>query len=148
LATQARKVFYLPDTGFGKNWQVVQTFEHNHLYNVSQTEVVQYNGPAYQQDDCCEDERMQKSVSNSIYDKPLNRDDEQAPIFEVAEIARLLTLEKKKCMIVKVRMKMKMRHFFNTEVKMKEVPQLRLTVMMNSYVQLKLHCNFPFCDDL
>jgi hypothetical protein len=58
LATQARKVFFLPDIGFGKNWQVVQTFEHSHLYNVSRTEVVQYNGLAYQQDDCCEDERM------------------------------------------------------------------------------------------
>jgi hypothetical protein len=28
-------------------WQVVQTFEHKHLYNVSQIETVQYNGPAY-----------------------------------------------------------------------------------------------------
>jgi hypothetical protein len=30
----------------------------------------------------------------------------------------------------------------------KEVPQLRSTVKMNSYFELKLHCNFPFCDDL
>jgi hypothetical protein len=36
---------------------------------------------------------------------------------------------------------------FNTAVKMKEVPQLKSTVMMNSYFQLKLHCYFPFCDD-
>jgi hypothetical protein len=35
LATQARKVFYLPDIRFGKNWQVVQIFEHMHFYNVS-----------------------------------------------------------------------------------------------------------------
>ena len=34
LATQARMVFYLPDTKFGPNWQVVQTFEHKHHYNV------------------------------------------------------------------------------------------------------------------
>jgi hypothetical protein len=95
LATQARKVFYLPDTRFGKNWQVVQTFEHRHLYNVSQTETVQYNGPAYQEDECCEEECMQKSVSNSTYDKPLNRDDEQGSIFEVAEIARLLKVREK-----------------------------------------------------
>jgi hypothetical protein len=65
LATQARKVFYLPDTRFGKNWQVVQTFEHMHLYNVSQTEAVQYNGHAYQEDDYCEEEHTQKSVSDS-----------------------------------------------------------------------------------
>jgi hypothetical protein len=31
-----------------------------HLYNVSQTEVVQYNGPTYQEDDCCEEGHMQK----------------------------------------------------------------------------------------
>ena len=32
LATQAMKVFYLPDTKLGENWQVVQTFDHMHLY--------------------------------------------------------------------------------------------------------------------
>jgi hypothetical protein len=49
---------------------------------------------------------------------------------------------------MKVKMKMKkMTHFFSTAVKMKEVPQLRLTVMMSSYFLLKLHCNIPFCDD-
>jgi hypothetical protein len=36
LATHARKVFYLPDTRLGENWQVVQIFDHMHLYNVSQ----------------------------------------------------------------------------------------------------------------
>jgi hypothetical protein len=95
LATQARKVFYLPDTRFGKNWQVVQTFEQRHLYNVSQTEAVQYNGPAYQDNDCCEEEGRQKSVYDSTYDKPLNRDDEQGPIFEVAEITWLLKVREK-----------------------------------------------------
>jgi hypothetical protein len=66
-----------------------------HLYNVSQTEAVQYNGPTYQEDECCEEERMRKSVSDSTYDKPLNRDDERGPIFEVAEIAQLLKVRKK-----------------------------------------------------
>jgi hypothetical protein len=89
------KVFYLPDTRFGKNWQVVHIFEHRHLYNASQTKVVQYNGPAYQEDECCEEERMQKSVSDSTYDKPLNRDDKQGPIFEVVEIAQLLKVREK-----------------------------------------------------
>jgi hypothetical protein len=27
LATQAKKVFYIPDTMNGKNWQIVQTFD-------------------------------------------------------------------------------------------------------------------------
>jgi len=51
LSTQARKVFYLSDTRWGQNWQVVQTFNHRHLYNVSQTESAQYNSPSYQEDE-------------------------------------------------------------------------------------------------
>ena len=31
LAVQAKQVFYLNDTKFGKNWQVVQEFQHRHL---------------------------------------------------------------------------------------------------------------------
>ena len=60
LSTQARKVFYLPDTRWGQNWQVVQTFNHRHLYNVSQTESTQY------------------------------RDDEQSPIFEGVVLRQLM----------------------------------------------------------
>jgi hypothetical protein len=66
-----------------------------HLYNLNQTDAVQYNGLAYQDGECCEEERMRKSVSNSTYEKPLNRDDEQWPIFEVAEIAQLLKVREK-----------------------------------------------------
>ena len=90
LDAQARKVFYLPDTKCGPNWQVVQTFEHRHLYNVSQSEGVQYNSTAYQEDECCEEEGMRNTVSDITYDKSLNIDDEQGPVFEAAEIARLM----------------------------------------------------------
>jgi hypothetical protein len=38
---------------------------------------------------------MRKSVSDITYDKPLNRDDEQGPIFEAAKIARLLKVREK-----------------------------------------------------
>jgi len=89
LATQARKVFYLPDTSFGKNWHVVQTFDHRHLYNVSETEGVQYNAPAYQEDECCEEDVRRRAVSDITSDMPLNRVDEQGPIFDAAEIANL-----------------------------------------------------------
>jgi hypothetical protein len=80
----------LPDTRLGTNWQVVQTFEHRHLYNVSQSEAVQYTATAYQEDECCEEEGVRKGVSDITYDKPLNRDDEEGPVFEAAEIARVL----------------------------------------------------------
>jgi hypothetical protein len=90
LATQARKVFYLPDTKFGKNWYVVQSFDHRHLYNVSEIETTQYNAPAYQEDECCEENGSRQTVSDIIYEKPLSRDDEQGPIFEAAEITKLM----------------------------------------------------------
>jgi hypothetical protein len=90
LATQARNVFYLPDTKFGKNWYVVQSFDHRHLYNVSEIETAQYNTPAYQEDECCEENRSRETVSDIIYNKPLSRDDEQGPIFEAAEITKLM----------------------------------------------------------
>jgi hypothetical protein len=38
---------------------------------------------------------MRKTVSDSTYDKTLNRDDEQGPIFEVAKIAQLLKVREK-----------------------------------------------------
>jgi hypothetical protein len=90
LATQARKIFYLPDTKFGDKWQVVQTFDHRHLYNVSETDSPQYNARAYQEDECLEDDGGRQAVSDKTYDQPLNRDDEPAFVFEASEIARLV----------------------------------------------------------
>jgi len=40
LATQSKKVFYLQDTLFGKNWQVVQTFAHRNMYNVAENDKI------------------------------------------------------------------------------------------------------------
>ena len=34
LANQASQVFYMNDTRLGKNWQVVQKFQHRHIYDV------------------------------------------------------------------------------------------------------------------
>lgn len=90
LATQARKVFYLADTKLGKNWHVVQKFDHRHLYNVSENDVAQHNAPAYQENECCEENASRQAVSDNIYEKPLSRDDEQGLIFEAAEIAQLV----------------------------------------------------------
>jgi len=90
LATQARKVFYLPDTKWGNNWQVVQTFDHRHIYNVNECDASQFNAAAYQEDECCEEDGRRQAISDNAYDKPLNRDDEQGPVFEAAEIAKLM----------------------------------------------------------
>ena len=90
LATQDRKVFYLPDTKLGKKWQVVQTYDHRHLYNVREIESAQYNALAYQEDECCVGDERQEAVVGMAYDIPLNRNDERGPIFDAAEIARLV----------------------------------------------------------
>jgi hypothetical protein len=97
LATHATKVFYLPDTRLGENWQVVQTFDHRHLYNVKQTEVT---AAAYQEDECYDEEGPRQPVSNIIYDKPLNRDNERGPVFEAAEIARLMKESSKEVNVI------------------------------------------------
>lgn len=46
LATQAKQIFYLPDIRHGQNWQLVQVFKHQHLYNVD--EVNAPNASPYQ----------------------------------------------------------------------------------------------------
>jgi hypothetical protein len=38
LATQSKKIFYLQDTSLGKDWRVVQKFEHRNMYDVSEKE--------------------------------------------------------------------------------------------------------------
>jgi len=36
LSTQAKKFFYLQDTALGKDWRVVQKFEHRNMYDVAE----------------------------------------------------------------------------------------------------------------
>jgi hypothetical protein len=90
LATQDRKIFYLPDTKLGKNWQIVQTFDHRHLFNVREIESAHYNVHAYQEDECYEEDGTREPISSNTTNKPLNRDDEQGLMFEAANIARLM----------------------------------------------------------
>ncbi|TVT97422.1 hypothetical protein EJB05_57338, partial [Eragrostis curvula] len=92
LATQARKVFYIPDTKYGKNWHIVQTFDHRHLYNVPKSEGVLYNAPAYQ-DECCEDQFGRKRISEFTSEQPLNRENEPGTSLDAAEIALLMEQE-------------------------------------------------------
>ena len=52
LATQSRKIFYLEDTSLGKDWRVVQKFEHREMYNVAQQSDLTHD---VHQDDYCSD---------------------------------------------------------------------------------------------
>jgi hypothetical protein len=71
-----------------------------HLYNVSQTEVAQYNVVAYQEDECYNKECLWQAVSDITYDKPLNRDNELGPVFEAAKIARLMKESRKELNVI------------------------------------------------
>jgi hypothetical protein len=67
LTTQATKVFYVPDTDLRGNWQVVQKFQHRHLWSVKETEVEKGlnggGGLTYQDDDTTEVPVQEKEPS-------------------------------------------------------------------------------------
>ena len=53
LSSQATKVFYVPDTRRKGHWQVVQKFQHRHLWSVTESEPGPgVAGLSYQDDDC------------------------------------------------------------------------------------------------
>jgi hypothetical protein len=57
LTTQATKVFYVPDTALRGKWQVVQKFQHRHLWSVAENELekgVGGTGLSYQDDNSTE----------------------------------------------------------------------------------------------
>jgi hypothetical protein len=51
LPIQATKVFYVPDTGLGGSWRVVQKFQHRHLWSVTEAETPAGAGLTYQDDE-------------------------------------------------------------------------------------------------
>ncbi|XP_066338417.1 uncharacterized protein [Miscanthus floridulus] len=52
LATQSKKIFYLQDTSLGKDWRVVQKFEHRNIYDVAEKDEASHD---VHQDDYCSD---------------------------------------------------------------------------------------------
>jgi hypothetical protein len=38
LSSQSKKIFYIQDTSLGKDWRVVQKFEHRNIYDVAEKE--------------------------------------------------------------------------------------------------------------
>ena len=66
LATQVQKVFYLADRGApaGKqqDWKIVQTYDHRHLYNVSENEGARFGDDAYQENGLCGQEPCTSNV--------------------------------------------------------------------------------------
>ena len=87
LAYQADQVFYMEDTDLGKDWKLVQTFSHRHLYDVPESETGELNAAdAYQ-----EDMAVATSTVNNV--DPLfhtfSRDDEEGTPVDPKIVAKI-----------------------------------------------------------
>ncbi|XP_066396232.1 uncharacterized protein [Miscanthus floridulus] len=65
LATQLKKIFYLQDTSLGKDWRVVQKFEHRNIYDVAEKDEASHD---VHQDDYCSDTEhvVQAGADNEV----------------------------------------------------------------------------------
>ncbi|XP_066379444.1 uncharacterized protein [Miscanthus floridulus] len=65
LATQSKKIFYLQDTSLGKDWRVVQKFEHRNIYDVAEKDEASHD---VHQDDYCSDTEhvVQAGADNEV----------------------------------------------------------------------------------
>jgi hypothetical protein len=72
LATQSTKVFYMEDTALGKNWRVVQKFEHREMYNVAEKSDLAQD--VYQDDHCSStDNEVQQGDSDGAEVEHINQ---------------------------------------------------------------------------
>ena len=67
LSTQATKVFYLPDTLLGKNWRVVQKFDHRNKFDVAEVENTDI---AYQEDEGSDKEVVDELMPLATVKRP------------------------------------------------------------------------------
>jgi hypothetical protein len=63
LATQSKKVFYIDDTLLGKEWRVVQKFEHRNIYDVAEKDEP---SQVVHQDDECSDTELEVEEGDDI----------------------------------------------------------------------------------
>jgi len=91
LATQSKKIFYLPDTALGKDWRIVQKFEHRAMYNVSEKDD---HCASVHQDDSCSD--TEHDVQERDADEGMHnlQDDGEVTIVE-GKLADLIARNKK-----------------------------------------------------
>jgi hypothetical protein len=57
LATQSKKIFYLQDTALGKDWRVVQKFQHRNIFDVSEKDD-EASHEVHQDDYCSDNEHV------------------------------------------------------------------------------------------
>ncbi|OMO51248.1 hypothetical protein CCACVL1_29911 [Corchorus capsularis] len=89
LAFQARQVFYLPDTKLGKDWRVVQKFNHRHVFDVPEVEEMleesELDNEIYQEIEISETERF---VQVEEFEGPLNRTDIDPNIIDAGTVEK------------------------------------------------------------
>ena len=79
LAAQLKKIFYLPDTALGRDWRIVQKFEHRDIYDVREKEA--RHGEVHQDDSCSDTEREVQEF-NVDGDLHMVQDDGEVTIVE------------------------------------------------------------------
>ncbi|XP_010233141.1 uncharacterized protein LOC100826217 [Brachypodium distachyon] len=81
LASQAKTVFYMDDTRFGKSWKVLQTYTLRHVYDVLESEngedIDQGNQDAYQEDNSSSNFIVQ-DVEGEVNDEQRSDPDDEA----------------------------------------------------------------------
>jgi hypothetical protein len=79
FADQAKKIFYLQDTSqLGKDWRVVQKFEHRNIYDVAETD--EGTNDVHKDDYCSDTEHVvQEGDDNEVMQ---NVEGEEATIIE------------------------------------------------------------------
>lgn len=88
LASQSTKIFYLQDTKLGKNWRVVQKFEHRQLYNVAEKDTNMATVDAYQEENFLGTEIPLQDINPLL--TTLHREGEKGCHVDVAVVNSLL----------------------------------------------------------
>ena len=94
LAAQSKKIFYLPDTALGRDWRIVQKFEHRDIYDVREKEA--RHGEVHQDDSCSDTEREVQEF-NVDGDLHMVHDDGEVTIVE-GNLGDLIARNKKATM--------------------------------------------------
>lgn len=85
-------MFYVPDTKLGKNWCVVQKFEHRHKFDVGEVDEDAATDIAYKEVVGSDNEG--NGVSDVMPSVPLNRPKRQGRSIDAYEVERLMTNQK------------------------------------------------------
>ena len=79
MASQAEQVFYMEDTKYGNDWNVVQTFSHRRLYDVPELETGELNATDAYQEEMPSTTCIVKDI-DQLFDTYSRDDEEGTPV--------------------------------------------------------------------